>query len=72
MSTTAAELLDACNAAILALLGGAQSARVGNRSYSRADLNALRELRTELQGEAAIETETTYSARTYAKNGGRG
>lgn len=76
MSTTAATLLDACNAAILALLAGAQSARVGNRSYSRADLSALRQLRSDLQAEANIETETAsatgYSARTFAQNGGRG
>ena len=76
MSTTAAQLLDQTNEAILAILAGAQAARVGERSYNRADLGVLRVLRAELRAEAGIESATSrpegrYGARTYAKNVGR-
>lgn len=75
MSTTATILLDQTNVAILAILAGAQSARVGERSYSRADLGALRALRAELKAEAGIEAAavagTPYQARTYLQNVGR-
>lgn len=74
---TAQQLLDQCEAAILAILSGAQSATVGQRSYTRANLGELRSLRRELRGEtlndrAIANGQARYTARTYAKNGGRG
>jgi hypothetical protein len=51
MAATASELLDACNDAILALIGGAQSYSIAGRSVTKANLAELREMRTELQKE---------------------
>ncbi|UCE67560.1 MAG: hypothetical protein JSU85_05985 [Candidatus Zixiibacteriota bacterium] len=49
---TAAELLTAVNAAILALVSGTVlSQTIGNRTYTKNDLDSLRQMRTELRRE---------------------
>lgn len=47
----AAQLLEV-DQAIKTILTGGQSYKIGSRSLTRADLNALRSLRKELQAEA--------------------
>ena len=51
--TTPAELLKQVDAAIMAVLVGGQSYRIGTRSLTRADLSMLKALREQLQAEAA-------------------
>ena len=52
MSTTAQELLDAVNTAILDLITGkVSSTSVNGRSYTKLDLGELRQMRGELQKE---------------------
>lgn len=54
---TAAELLTAVNAAILALVSAKfKSTTVNDRTYTRQDLPALREMRAELQTEVNATT----------------
>ena len=55
MAMTAAEKLEEVNTAITKVLGGGQSYQMG--SLTRADLGVLREMRKELQAEAAAESE---------------
>jgi len=43
--TTAAEWLTAIDDALYAILGGAQSYSIGNRSFTRADIGKLTEFR---------------------------
>jgi hypothetical protein len=50
---TAQQLLTLADQAIADILGGAQSAMVGTRQFSKASLSTLRELRRELQQEVA-------------------
>ncbi|MCD8204710.1 MAG: hypothetical protein LUC16_02665 [Coprobacillus sp.] len=50
------EMLDQVNAAITSILVGGQSYKIGSRTLTRADLNALKDLRNELESEAADRT----------------
>jgi hypothetical protein len=59
MAETAAEILVLVNAAITAILTGAQSYTIAGRSLTRADLAELREWRSELQTEIAAEAGNT-------------
>ncbi len=51
---TSAQLLDEINTAISAVLIN-QTYRLGDRTYTRANLRELRELRTEVRAEVALE-----------------
>ncbi len=46
------ELIEQVNAAITSILVGGQSYKIGSRTLTRADLNALKDLRNELEAEA--------------------
>lgn len=61
---TAAEKLEEVNTAITKVLGGGQSYKMGSRSLTRADLGVLREMRRELQAEAAVEAESNLLGST--------
>ncbi len=56
---TTQEQLDQVNAAISAILGGAQEYRIGTRNLRRADLSVLFQERTKL--EAALASQNGYS-----------
>ncbi len=60
MAETAAEMLVLVNAAITAILTGAQSYTIAGRSLTRADLAELREWRKELKDEIAADAGTSY------------
>ena len=49
------ELLSEVKKAIRAILIGGQSYKIGSRSLTRADLNALRDLKKELESEIAAD-----------------
>lgn len=49
------ELLSEVKKAIRAILIGGQSYKIGSRSLTRADLNALRDLKKELEAEIAAD-----------------
>ena len=53
MAYTAAQLLTLADQAIADILGGAQSAMVGTRQFSKASLSTLMDLRAKLQQEVA-------------------
>lgn len=62
---TASEKLEEVNAAISKVLCGGQSYQMGSRRLTRADLGMLREMRKELQAEAAAETDSQLFGNTY-------
>lgn len=62
---SASEKLKEVNAAISKVLCGGQSYQMGSRRLTRADLGMLREMRKELQAEAAAETDSHLFGNTY-------
>lgn len=61
----ASEKLEEVNTAITKVLCGGQSYQMGSRRLTRADLGMLREMRKELQAEAAAETDSPLFGNTY-------
>lgn len=62
---TAQEMLSEVNNAITTILRGGQSYKIGSRSLTRADLNALKSLRSELQAQSASEQENSLLSNAY-------
>lgn len=65
MLMTASERLEEVNTAISKVLSGGQSYQMGSRRLTRADLGMLREMRKELQAEAAAETDSPLLGNAY-------
>lgn len=59
------ELLKQVDAAIMAVLVGGQSYRIGTRSLTRADLSMLKALREQLQAEAEGSGSSMLLDHTY-------
>ena len=64
-SMTAAEMLDQVNTAIMNIMVGGQSYKIGSRQLTRADLYQLRAMKKELQAEVAAEGDSALLDNTY-------
>ncbi len=62
---TAAELLELVDQAIQAVLLGGQSYRIGTQSVTRADLDLLRRMRSDLKAQLANEEGSSLLANTF-------
>lgn len=62
---TPSEMLKEVNKAICTVMIGGQSYKIGSRSLTRADLNALRSLKSELQAEANSESDQGFLTGAY-------
>ena len=71
MSLSSRELLDEVNEAISGILTTGQSYKVGDRSFTKANLKELREFRRELR-QQIIREERRYSGRNHADFSGDG
>ena len=58
MAYTAAEMLESVNNAIMAIMVGGQSYKIGSRNLTRADLQTLVDLKNDLTAQAAAEDST--------------
>ncbi len=63
---TTAERLEMVDKAIQAVMFGGQSYRLGTWSVTRADLNTLLKMRSDLRSQIAGETSSSLLANTYA------
>ncbi len=59
-------MLDSINAAIMAIMAGGQSYKIGSRSLTRADLKQLYAMRNDLTAELAAENSTGLLEDCYA------
>ena len=57
---TPAEMLDAVNNAIMAIMVGGQSYKIGSRMLTRADLNQLYKIRNDLTAQIASQNNTGF------------
>lgn len=57
--TTAQEMLDSVNAAIMAIAVGGQSYKIGSRSLTRADLKQLYSIKSDLMAQVAAENSSS-------------
>ncbi len=62
---TAAEMLEQVDAAIVNILVGGQSYKIGSRQLTRADLYQLRAMKKELAAEVAAEGGSTLLDNTF-------
>ena len=60
-----AEMLAQVNTAIVAIMAGGQSYKIGSRSLTRADLATLRAMRDDLEAQLAQEDSGGLLGRTY-------
>lgn len=67
--TTAQEMLEAVNAAILRLLGGFHEAEFNGRRYRQHDLDTLRRFRADLEAEVGREESGGMRVRTVVPYG---
>ncbi len=58
MPVTTKDMLDSINNAIMAIMFGGQSYKIGSRSLTRADLKQLYAMRNDLTAELAAENST--------------
>lgn len=66
MPITTKGMLDSINEAIMAIMAGGQSYRIGSRSLTRADLKQLYTMRNALTAELAAENRTGLLDDCYA------
>lgn len=66
---TAAQLLTLCENAIAHLLAGGQSYSINGRSFMRADLDRLKQMRSDLAAEVAEAASTTGTMTALASLG---
>jgi hypothetical protein len=65
---SAAELLSLTNSAIAALIAGSQAYTIAGRSYTAADLDKLRQMRSDLQQEVgAASSGDTYNLAGFSR-----
>lgn len=65
MEMTPQEMLVQVNNAIMTVLVGGQSYRIGSRQLTRADLAMLKSMRDDLEAQVAQETPSHLMDRTY-------
>ena len=63
---TSKDMLDSINGAIMAIMSGGQSYKIGSRSLTRADLKQLYAMRNELTAEIAAGNPTGLLDDCYA------
>lgn len=62
---TAAEMLAQVNTAIVTIMAGGQSYKIGSRSLTRADLATLKAMRDDLEAQLTQENSGGLLSRTY-------
>ncbi len=62
---TKAEMLAQINAAIVTIMAGGQSYRIGSRSLTRADLATLKAMKDDFEAQLASEESGSLLGRTY-------
>lgn len=62
---TSAEMLEQINAAIVKIMVGGQSYKIGSRSLTRADLATLKAMRDDLEAQLTQEESGGLLSRTY-------
>ena len=68
---TTQDMLDEVNKAIVTVMVGGQSYKIGSRSLTRADLSTLKSLRTTLATEVAQENQDNLGGAYVARFEGR-
>lgn len=59
------DMLKEVDNAIISVLSGGQSYKIGSRSLTRADLNMLNQMKTNLQSQIASESNSSLFGNTY-------